>query len=144
MNSDRVFVDTNVLVYARDASEPSKQPQAAEWMASLWRSKRGRLSTQVLSEYYQTVTRKLDPGLDRETARADVEDLMRWNPTPIDDDTLAGAWMLEDRFALSWWDALIVAAARQNGCRHLLSEDLQHGQVFDDVEVVNPFSAAPP
>ena len=58
-----VFVDTNVLVYARDASEPGKQPRAAAWLAHLWREQTGRTSVQVLSEYYATVTRKLRPGL---------------------------------------------------------------------------------
>jgi predicted nucleic acid-binding protein len=70
------FVDTNVLVYARDASEGAKQVSAQRWLEYLWRSRRGRLSHQVLDEYYVLVTEKLKPGLDREQARADVRNLM--------------------------------------------------------------------
>lgn len=62
----RTFVDTNVLVYARDISEPEKQRRASEWLAHLWRSREGRLSVQVLQEYYVTLTQKLKPGLPRE------------------------------------------------------------------------------
>ena len=75
-----VFVDTNVLVYARDASERDKQRRASAWMAHLWRTGSGRLSVQVLQEYYVTVTRKLQPGLPKKDARADVQDLLAWKP----------------------------------------------------------------
>jgi predicted nucleic acid-binding protein len=67
-----VFVDTNVLVYARDASEPDKQPQALAWTEHLWRTRTARLSFQVLQEYYAATTRKLKPGLSPEQARADI------------------------------------------------------------------------
>ena len=66
--AERIFVDTNVLVYNRDASESQKQEQAKAWMAHLWSTKTGRLSFQVLQEFYITVTAKLDPGLDPESA----------------------------------------------------------------------------
>lgn len=137
--SVRVFVDTNVLVYARDASERDKQPRAARWLEELWRTRSGRLSVQVLQEYYVTVTQKLEPGLDPADARADVRALTAWGPLPPDAMLLEDAWGLEDRHALSFWDALIVAAAARLGCGHLLSEDLQDGQSFDGVTVVNPF-----
>lgn len=67
--SGNVFVDSPVFVYARDSSEPDKQPRAAEWLDRLWRDRRGRISIQVLQELYQTLIRKLDPGLDADTAR---------------------------------------------------------------------------
>lgn len=105
------FVDTKLLVYARDASEAEKQPLAAEWLRFLWRSGDGRLSMQVLQEYYNVVTLSLRPGLDREQAVADVRDLMLWDPVPVDGGILERAWSLEQRFKLSWWDALIMAAA---------------------------------
>ena len=138
-----IFVDTNVLVYARDASEPRKQPRAAEWMEHLWQTRLGRISVQVLQEYYATVTGKLRPGLDRQTARARVRRLLAWRPVPIDAAVLEGAWSLQDRYSLSWSDALIVSAARVSRCRFLLSEDLQDGQAFDDLEVLNPFAHRP-
>jgi predicted nucleic acid-binding protein len=136
-----VFVDTNVLVYARDASKPEKQPQAAAWIDHLWRTRTARLSFQVLQEYYAATTRKLKPGLTPEQARADVRDLLAWRPVQAGGDLLEAAWSLEDRFSLSCWDALIVAAARIAGCEFLLTEDLQHGAEFEGLRVISPFRA---
>lgn len=137
------FVDTNVLLYARDASEPEKQPLARRWLDVLWERRTGRLSYQVLNEYYVAATRKLRPGLGQSLARADVQDLMAWRPIVLDEAMVKDAWHLEDRFGLSYWDALIVAAAREAGCDHLLTEDLQHGQDLDGVMVIDPFTLSP-
>jgi predicted nucleic acid-binding protein len=137
------FVDTNVLVYARDTSEPDKQPRAAGWMEHLWRTRAGRTSVQVLNEYYVTVTRKLSPGLDQTTARNDVRDLGAWRPSVVEHATMAIAWDLEDRYSLSWWDSLVVASAMELGCDRLLTEDLQDGQQFDRLVVSNPFRHTP-
>ena len=137
------FVDTNLLVYARDASEPIKQPLAREWIDHLWETGQGRLSVQVLNEYYITVTRKLDPGMPRDEARADIRDLMNWNPVPVKAALIDSAWTVEGRFGLHFWDALIVAAAQRVGCTYLLTEDLQDGQDFEGLLVVNPFTEDP-
>lgn len=134
-----VFVDTNVLVYARDRSDARKHERALEWMRHLWETGEGRLSVQVLQEFYVTATRKLEPGLPPEVARADVEDLSAWRPITIDVAVLEAAWSIEDRFALSFWDALIAAAAHVAACAVLLSEDLQHGMDLEGVRVVDPF-----
>jgi predicted nucleic acid-binding protein len=139
----RVFVDTNVLVYARDRTDEEKHRRALEWVASLWQERAGRVSWQVLHEYYVTVTRKLDPPRDRADAREDVAGLMTCRPITLDLGTIDAAWSVEDRFGLSWWDALIVGAAQVGGCTHLLSEDLQDGQDFDGVQVVSPFTHGP-
>ena len=138
------FVDTNVLVYARDTSERDKQPAAWAWMRHLWESEAGRTSTQVLNEYYVTVTRKLSPGLDRAIARDDVADLQAWRPAVIDHRTVTTAWSLEDRYGLSWWDSLVVASAIELGCDRLLTEDLADGQRYDRLVVTNPFRHPPP
>src|SRR5436190_17723269 len=87
-----VFVDTNVLVYARDRADPAKHARAAEWLDSLWRSGHGRVSFQVLHEFYVTTTRKLVPGMKAQEARADVEDLLAWQPVPVDGPALRLAW----------------------------------------------------
>ena len=142
--TDLYFVDTNLLVYARDKSEPDRNPIALEWLAYLWRTRQGRLSNQVLQEYYQVVTRKLAPGLSREAARQDVLDLTTWQPLAADAQVLERAWTIEDRFGLSWWDSLIVAAAQRIGAKSLLTEDLQPGLDFDGLLVVNPFEKSPP
>lgn len=138
--NDRVFVDTNILVYSRDASEPEKQQQAMAWMAHLWSSQSGRLSFQVLNEYYVTVTQKLKPGLDRQKTRDDIRAFLTWKPQVMDENVLQSAWLIQDRFHFSWWDALIVSAAQMSGCRYLLTEDLQEDQILGDVQVINPFS----
>lgn len=138
-----VFVDTNVLVYARDAGAGEKHDQAATWMLRLWEEGRGRTGFQVLQEFYVTVTQKLRPGLDRETAREEVRHLLAWRPSAITRIVMEEGWRVQDRYGLSWWDALIVAAARQAGCRYLLTEDLQDGQDLDGLGVVNPFAHGP-
>ena len=140
---DNIFVDTNVFVYARDASETTKQTQAHAWLEHLWRTRTGRLSYQVLQEYYVTVTNKLSPGLSPQEARSDVLALCAWKPVEVDRHVMEGAWQIQDRFGFSWWDSLIVSAARIAECRYLLSEDLQPDQALDQVTVVSPFLTAP-
>jgi predicted nucleic acid-binding protein len=141
--SAEVFVDTNVLVYARDAGEPEKSPRAREWLDRLWRTGRGRLGFQVLAEYYVTVTAKLEPGLPPPEAREDVRDLLAWQPVGVDGGVLEEAFALFDRYGLSWWDALIAGAARVASCGYLLSEDFQDGQDLGGVVVVDPFAHPP-
>jgi len=139
----RVFVDTNVFVYARDRTDEAKHLRSMEWLAVLWDERAGRLSWQVLQEYYVTATRKLRPPRDPGDAREDVASLIAWQPIPVDVSIMDSAWAIEDRFGLSWWDALIVAAAQAGGCTHLLTEDLQDGQLFGDLLVVDPFAHGP-
>ncbi len=139
----KVFVDTNVLVYCRDGSEPMKQAQALAWMAQLWDNRTGCLSFQVLLEFYVTAIAKLKPGLTAEEARLDVQDLLAWKPILTDGQIIEEAWRLQDRFRLPWWDALIVAAAQVSDCRYLLSEDFQEGMEMGDLRVVNPFLNKP-
>ena len=138
-----IFVDTNVLLYSRDISESTKRPRAREWMEFLWTSQEGRLSHQVLHEYYTAVTRKLRPGLPADEAQAEIRDLMVWRPLVVDGPVLEDAWSIERRFRLHFWDALIVASARSAACAHLLTEDLQHDQDLDGVRVVDPFLVEP-
>jgi predicted nucleic acid-binding protein len=134
------FVDTNILVYARDAGEPVKQARAMDVLRVLWETRRGRVSLQVLQEYYVTVTCKLKPGLPQEDARDDVIALLAWRPLATSGSTLTKAWEIEDRFGFSWWDSLIVASALENRCQLLLSEDLQDGQQIDGLRILNPFA----
>jgi predicted nucleic acid-binding protein len=141
--SATVFVDTNVLVYVRDRANEDKQRQAAEWLALLWESRLGRLSIQVLQEYYVTITRKLDPPRTNEEAREDVFALSTWRPSVIDVEMLERAFAFQDRFGFAWWDALIVAAGVSARCRYLLTEDLQDGQVVDGLTIISPFTYAP-
>jgi predicted nucleic acid-binding protein len=137
------FVDTNVLVYCRDASESKKQPLAREWMEHLWAERAGRISMQVLNEFYVTVTQKLKPGLDRRSAQDEIRTLFSWRPVILDRDVLEGGWRIQDVYGLSFWDGLIVSSALLAGCRYLLSENLQDRQVIDRLQIVNPFNRKP-
>ena len=137
--SGEYFVDTNILVYSRDASEGQKQVLAEQWLSHLWRERAGRISTQVLNEYFVTVTSKLAPGLPRAEAWADVESLFAWRPLAVDDRLLRVAHRVHETFGQSWWDSLIVAAGQVLGCAYLLTEDLQDGRDFDGLMVVDPF-----
>lgn len=138
-----VFVDADVLVYARDASEGDRQLRADEWMLHLWRTRTGRVSYPVLAEYYDFVTRRLDPGLEPAVAREDVRDLFAWRPSGLEPEVLEGAWSLQGHGGLPWRGALTVATAQAAGCRFLLTASLAHGRSFDDLEVVNPFDDPP-
>lgn len=131
-----VFVDTNVLLYAEDARDVAKRERARAWLLALWQGRIGRLNTQVLNEFYVNA-RKV--GLGQGDARAKVRRFQLWQPWQIDHQTVETAWGVEARFGLSYWDALIVGAAAQSGCTHVLSEDMQHGQQIDAVTIVNPF-----
>lgn len=141
-----VFVDTNIIAYARDAREAPKQQIAAAWLAALARSRSGRISWQVLTEFYEVATHPRKLGMPADRARADVIALQAWSPSPPDAALFETAWRLADTHGFSWWDALVVAAARRSGCEILLTEDLQDGQVIDGVlRVVDPFApGAPP
>ena len=136
-----VLIDTNVFVYRHDSSNPSKQARAEQWIRLLVRGRSGRVSFQVLQELYATLTRGRRLNFDRSEAREIVEALAVWQPVAIDLATMRRAWFLQDRFSMSWWDALIVAAAQICECEVLLTEDLQHGQQFGAVWVVNPFAS---
>lgn len=136
-----VFVDTNVFIYAIDKADPAKMAAARAWRSELWKSRRGRVSMQVLQEFYAKSTQKWPGG--RTQARAEVMDLLAWDPLPITVPLLELGWRMQDLFQLSFWDSLIVAAAKACGCAYLLTEDLQVGQDFSGVTVVSPFLTQP-
>jgi len=139
--SDLVFVDTNVLVYFRSNNDSRKQRIATDWLRRLANSQRGRISTQVLVEFYAVAMRGVNPDIAR--ARADVEDFAMWQPVPPSVELFRRAWAVGDRYSLSWWDAMIVGAALTAGCTTLLTEDMQDGLVIDQtLTIMNPFTAS--
>jgi predicted nucleic acid-binding protein len=137
----RVFVDSNVLIYARDVVEVEKQQRADSWLRHLWDVEAGRLSYQVLAESYSVLMarRMLYSG----QARTYLKDFLAWRPLVLDGIVLLAAWQAQDRFGFNWWDCLIVAAARIAECDYLLTEDLQHGQDLDGLRVIDPFAVGP-
>jgi predicted nucleic acid-binding protein len=139
--TDPVFVDSNVLVYAFDDADPTKQRAAQHWRTALWKARLGRLSFQVLSEFYVNVLRIRKSAAAE--VRDEIRDLMAWRPVLIDATLVETGWAIQDRYKLSYWDALIVAAAKASSSPHLLTEDLQPDQDFDGVRVVSPFLTKP-
>jgi len=131
------FVDTNVAVYAHDHGSPEKRERAIQ----LFTTPPDQLviSTQVLSEFYWAVTRRLDPPLSVETATAAVDELAVLPVVSFDRTLVLTAVRTADRHQIALWDALIVEAAVVGGCDRLLTEDLNHGQTIRGVEIENPF-----
>ena len=136
MRDKRVFVDTNILVYAHDKDAGAKRHAASRCVADLWnRSAPPSVSIQVLQELYVNLIRKkVAPA----TAREVVCDYLQWNVVPNDSPLLLEAIQLSQRWGVSFWDAAIIAAARRAGADVLWSEDLNEGQDYDGVKVVNP------
>jgi predicted nucleic acid-binding protein len=133
----RTFLDTNILLYCDDLAYPAKQNRALALILEHAEQRTGVVSLQVLQEYFVNATRKL--GLDAEHVRQKVETYSRLILVePIMADILA-AIDFHRLHRISYWDALLLHCARKAGCRIVLTEDLQHGQVFDGVRIVNPF-----
>ncbi len=137
----RYFVDSNVLIYARDVVDVAKQQRANLWLQLLWNINAGRLSYQVLLETYSVLTARRT--LYSQEARAYLIDFLAWRPLTLDWTVVQHAWQAQDRFGFNWWDCLIVAAARIAECDYLLTEDLQHGQNLDGLRVIDPFVVEP-
>ena len=135
--SARSFFDTNVLAYTDDLDSPEKRAQALDLLEAARRGGFGVVSTQVLQEYFVVATRKL--GVSAPIARRKVELLSRLDTVLLDVSDVLAAVDLHRLHKLSFWDALVVRAAQEAGCRVLYSEDLQHGWRLDDLEVLNPF-----
>ena len=125
---------------ARDTADAA-QARARAWLHALWQRRAGRVSTQVLNEYYVSATRYF--GMAQGDARAKLRRLQLWKPWQIDHQTVETAWGVEARFGLPYWDALIVASAAQSGASHVLTQDLQHLQQIDGITLINPFLATP-
>ncbi len=133
------FIDTNVLVYAHDRSETRKQPVAQALLEELWANRTGALSTQILQEFYVVATRNLNPPMRRRAAREIVALYATWHLVQVDLPLILTASQLEERHKLSFWDALVVEAARRTGASRLVTEDLQGGRSIVGVRIENPF-----
>lgn len=138
-----VFVDTSVLILSEDGAQPAAREQVMAVLRLLWQQRRGRLSTQVLNDFYRLVTTRIQPPMPNGDARAEVRRYQRWQPWAIDHATVESAWSIESRFGLPYADALIVAAAKAQGCSRLLSLELKHELQLDSVQILNPLLMAP-
>jgi predicted nucleic acid-binding protein len=137
--SGRSFVDSNVLVYAHDSDAGERHRRAADCLEELWATRSGRLSTQVLQEFYVNVTRKIAAPLSRDAAREVLRDYTPWVESLVTPATVIRASEVSEIWQISFWDGMIVAAAEQSRAERLLTEDLSHGSRIAGIEIVNPF-----
>lgn len=140
--SDRVFLDTNIVVYLFDDDSPERQARAAEILRADGETMELVLSTQVLQEFYVAVTRKLERPLAEDDALLAVQSLIELTVTQVDPDMIVSAIELSQAHSVSFWDALIVQAALTSDCQRLLTEDMQDGRRFGELLVENPFQSA--
>lgn len=136
----RAFFDTNVLVYASDMDEPDKRDAARSLMRRHAKDHALCISTQVIQEFYVTVTRKLD--VKPLKARDIVHSFRHFETVTVDADDINRAIDGNILWQVSFWDALIIVAAQKANCSVLYSEDLTDGQAFDSLKIENPFNTA--
>ncbi len=137
---DRAFVDTNVLVYAHDLDAGVRHEVASRLVADLWETRAAVISTQVLQEFYVNVTRKIASPLPRSAAREIVRAYAAWPVETIGAAEILLASEVEEQHQLSFWDALIVAAAVKAGASRILTEDMSPGRTIAGVRIENPFT----
>lgn len=137
--TEKVFVDTNVLMYAHDTTTGAKHEAAAALVAEIWRRGQGVLSTQVLQELAVNLRRKAGRPLDAAAVRAIVSDYLAWEVVVNNGDSILGALEIESQHRISFWDALVLHAAAAAGAGVLYSEDLNDGQIYGTVRVVSPW-----
>jgi predicted nucleic acid-binding protein len=136
-----VFVDTNILAYARDARDLCKKTIALDWLSHLAQTRTGRLSWQVLIEFYAVATHPKKLAMPVAAARADLLSLQHWQPVTPSAGLFWTAWAVQDSYGFSWWDSTVVAAALLTHCKILLSEDMQHEQVVNStLQIIDPFA----
>ena len=139
MPEDKVFLDTNIIIYAYDISAGEKYEKASNIVMNFWDSKLGVISTQVLQEFYVNVTQKISKPLSKKIAGEIVKDLLKWHVEVNDEETLLSAIELHVKYKYSFWDSLIIQAAKQANVSLLFTEDLSDGQTIEGIKIKNPF-----
>lgn len=139
MTEDKIFLDTNILVYAYDISSGKKHDTARNIVTDLWNSRAGAISVQVLQEFFVSITKKIPNPLDLKTASEIIRDFLLWEIIDNDGELMLAAMDIQAKYRYSFWDSLIVSAAVRSGASVLLTEDLKSGQIIDDVMIKNPF-----
>jgi predicted nucleic acid-binding protein len=135
---DKIFVDTNILIYAHDLSAGDRHIKASAIIESLWEAETGVISTEVIQEFYVAVTRKIKNPLKLAEAREIIRNYLAWPVQINDPKTTIRAYEIEEKSSLSFWDALIVAAALRLQAKKIISEDLNHGQIIEGILIENP------
>lgn len=139
MPEDKVFIDSNIIIYAFDLSAGDKYEIANELIVRLWNSGLGVLSTQVLQEFFVNITQRIPKPLDIITAKEIIQDLLKWDVVFNDGESIVNAIEIHKKHQYSFWDSMIIEAAIKGRCAMLLSEDLADGQTIEGVKIRNPF-----
>jgi len=137
--NDRVFLDTNILVYAYDQHDPQRQTKAQGLLTDGIKQENLFLSVQVLGEFFNVVTRHIPQPMSPSEAKEIINTLNILPIQEIDMTMVKRAIDTHEMYRISYWDSLIVSAAERTGCRIILSEDLSDGQTYHDIQVNNPF-----
>jgi predicted nucleic acid-binding protein len=138
----RVFVDTNVLIYARDRKAEDKRTKAQAWLVALGDTGQARVNLQVVNEFTRWMLAN-EQGRSLEDVQEEIQALRAWGDKPLDHDEVELGWAVRKRFGYQWFDCLLIAAAELSGCRYFLTEDMSKGAVFGSVKLVDPFRTSP-
>jgi predicted nucleic acid-binding protein len=136
------FVDTTLLVYVADPSEPQKRPLVRDLLAEIIRNHTLVLSPQSLNECYRVVTERRNI-LPRRDAQRFVGAWQPYSTAPYDFDVTMRAWKIQDRHRFGWWDSMLLASASFARCDIFLSEDMQHEREVENLMILNPFKLNP-
>ena len=136
---DKVFLDTNILIYAHDIDAGIKHDVALSILKTIWQEETGIISTQVIQEFYVNVTRKIPNPITPVQARGIILNYFSWQVEAVEPHTILSASEIEEKYILSFWDSLIIATASQSEAVKILTEDLNHGQTIEGVLIENPF-----
>lgn len=139
---DPIFIDTNVLIYARDDRDARKRGHAQAWLAAVTDAGRAYTNLQVLNELTRWIL-KNEPNRPLLEVQDEIEILGAWGSRPVDENDTELAWLVRRAYGYQWFDCLLIAAARNAGCRYFLTEDMAHGVVFEGLTIINPFRASP-
>ncbi|TAL24664.1 MAG: PIN domain-containing protein [Nitrospirae bacterium] len=139
MKDDKIFLDTNIIVYAYDFSAGEKHRRSVEIIEKLWDSGNGIISSQVLQEFFVNATKKISKPIDISAAKEIVGDFLRWKTVITDGGIILDAIDIHSQHKYSFWDSLIIASAVEGGAKTILSEDLADRQIIKGVAIKNPF-----
>lgn len=139
MSEDKIFIDTNIIIYAYDVTAGDKHRVAGSLLTDIWNSGNGVISTQVLQEFFVYVVQKIPRPMDKQLAKEIVRDFLKWNVVVNNGESILDAIDICIKYGYSFWDSMIIEAAIKGGAALLISEDLNDGQVISGVTIRNPF-----
>ncbi len=141
--SGKIFLDTDILIYAHDLDAGNKHHVALEIVKDLWEKRTGILSTQVLQEFYVNVTKKIPNPISPLETREIIRSYICWVTRETPPMSIIRASEIEEKYHISFWDALVVVAAYEARVDKILTEDLSSGQIIEGILIENPFESTP-